>query len=160
MPSRILFAPFWRLLYVSRIVFAVSHRRSKTDQDAAGTTVAVPFGEEEATCPVRALRAWLDVRGAGAGDVVFGRRSPWEHRRESDPHGIATIVRERAALANVAGDFAAHSLRAGFATSAARAGRTEAAIMRHGRWKSVQVARRYIRQGSRWLDNPVAAIGL
>jgi hypothetical protein len=32
--------------------------------------------------------------------------------------------------------------------------------MRHGRWKSVQVARRYIRQGSRWLDNPAAAIGL
>ena len=49
-------------------------RRSKTDQDAAGATVAVPFGEEEATCPVRALRAWLDVRGgAAAGDVVFGR---------------------------------------------------------------------------------------
>jgi integrase len=50
-------------------------RRSKTDQDAAGETVAVPFGEEEATCPVRALRAWLDVRGAeaAAGAVVFGR---------------------------------------------------------------------------------------
>lgn len=73
---------------------------------------------------------------------------------------IATIVRARAALADVDGDFAGHSLRAGFATSAARAGRTEAAIMRHGRWKSVQVARRYIRQGSRWLDNPAVAIGL
>jgi hypothetical protein len=32
-------------------------RHSKTDQDAAGATVAVPFGAEEATCPVRALRA-------------------------------------------------------------------------------------------------------
>ena len=35
-------------------------RRSKTDQDAAGATVAVPFGEEGATCPVGVLRAWLD----------------------------------------------------------------------------------------------------
>jgi hypothetical protein len=26
--------------------------------------------------------------------------------------------------------------------------------MRHGRWKSVQIARRYIRQGARWDDNP------
>jgi integrase len=137
-------------------------RRSKTDQDAAGATVAVPFGEEEATCPVRALRAWLDVRGAtGAGDVVFGRIDRHGNIGASlTPMAIATIVRARAALADVAGDFAAHSLRAGFATSAARAGRTEAAIMRHGRWKSVQVARRYIRQGSRWLDNPAAAIGL
>ena len=50
------------------------------------------------------------------------------------------------------GDFAGHSLRAGFATAAARAGRSEAAIMRHGRWKSVQIARRYIRQGARWDD--------
>jgi hypothetical protein len=32
--------------------------------------------------------------------------------------------------------------------------------MRHGRWKSVQVARRYIRHGSRWIENPAAAIGL
>ena len=136
-------------------------RRSKTDQDAAGTTVAVPFGEEEATCPVRALRAWLDIRGAaGAGDVVFGRIDRHGNIGASlTPMAIATIVRVRAALADVAGDFAAHSLRAGFATSAARAGRTEAAIMRHGRWKSVQVARRYIRHGSRWLDNPAAARG-
>jgi hypothetical protein len=42
-----------------------------------------------------------------------------------------------------------YSLRAGFATAAARAGRSEAAIMCHGRWKSVQIARRYIRQGAR-----------
>jgi integrase len=137
-------------------------RRSKTDQDAAGTTVAVPFGEEEATCPVRALRAWLDVRGAAvAGDVVFGRIDRHGNIGASlTPTAIATIVRARAESAGVDGDFAAHSLRAGFATSAARAGRTEAAIMRHGRWKSVQVARRYIRQGSRWIDNPAAAIGL
>jgi hypothetical protein len=32
--------------------------------------------------------------------------------------------------------------------------------MRHGRWKSVQIARRYIRQGARWDDNPAADVGL
>jgi hypothetical protein len=51
-----------------------------------------------------------------------------------------------------AGDFAGHSVRAGFATAAARAGRSKAAIMRHGRWKSVQIGHRYIRQGARWDD--------
>jgi len=65
------------------------------------------------------------------------------------------MVASRACAVGLDGDFAAHSLRSGFATSAARAGRLEAAIMRHGRWKSVQVARRYIRQGTRWDDNPM-----
>jgi len=68
-------------------------------------------------------------------------------------------VAARAAAAGLEGDFAGHSLRAGFATAAAQAG-SEAAIMRHGRWKSVQIARRYIRQGARWDDNPAADLGL
>jgi hypothetical protein len=29
--------------------------------------------------------------------------------------------------------------------------------MRHRRWKSVQIARRYIRQGARWDDNPLTS---
>jgi len=133
-------------------------RRSKTDQEAAGGIVAVPFGAELGTCPVRALRAWLDV----ASDVgaVF---------RRIDRHGnigsnltataIASIIRARAAVAGIPG-VAGHSLRAGFATAAAHAGRSEASIMRHGRWKSVYVARRYIRHGSRWCDNPASNLGL
>ena len=33
-------------------------RRSKTDPDAAGREVALPYGANPATCPVRAFRAW------------------------------------------------------------------------------------------------------
>jgi len=36
-------------------------RRSKTDREGAGATVAVPLGAEEATCPVGALRRWLET---------------------------------------------------------------------------------------------------
>jgi hypothetical protein len=39
-------------------------------------------------------------------------------------------------------------LRSGLATSAARAGKTEASIMRHGRWRSERVAWRYIRRAA------------
>lgn len=46
--------------------------------------------------------------------------------------------------------FGAHSLRSNFATSAAHSGFGEAAIMKHGRWKSVAVARRYTRADNRW----------
>jgi integrase len=134
-------------------------RRSKTDQEAAGDSVAVPFGADPATCPVLALGAWLDV--AGNEGPVF---------RQVDRHGniggalsskaVATIIRERTAAADVVGDFAGHSLRAGFATTAAAQGRSESAIMRHGRWKNAQVARRYIRHATQWVDNAAKDIGL
>jgi integrase len=140
------------------VVLAI--RRSKTDREGAGATVAVPFGAEEATCPVGALRGWLAAAAIADGRVF----------RRIDRHGnlgsalsdrtLAEIVAARAAAAGLEGDFAGHSLRSGFATAAARAGRSEAAIMRHGRWKSVQIARRYIRQGARWDDNPAADLGL
>jgi integrase len=137
----------------------IALRRSKTDQEAAGETVPVPFGAQAETCPVRALRAWLAVIGDRG--AVF---------RRIDRHGnigsnltataIASIIRARAAAAAIPGDFAGNSLRAGFATTAAHAGRSEGSIMRHGRWKSVQVARRYTRRGSRWLNNPAVDLGL
>ena len=69
-------------------------RRSKTDQEAAGEVVAVPFGAQAETCPVRSLRAWLAV--AGDDGAVF---------RRIDRHGnigsnltataIASIIRAR-----------------------------------------------------------------
>ena len=34
-------------------------RRSKTDPEAKGTGVALPYGSTAATCPVRSYRAWI-----------------------------------------------------------------------------------------------------
>ena len=55
---------------------------------------------------------------------------------------------------------AGHSLRAGFATSAARADVSERGIMEQGRWRSLTVARGYIRDDSLFRDNPAGKIGL
>ncbi len=85
----------------------------------------------------RVSRGRLTARIVGEGVKKIGARSGL------DPHR-----------------YAAHSLRSGFATSAARANKSEAAVMRQGRWKSIPVARRYIRAGSRWLDHAGAGIGL
>jgi hypothetical protein len=38
----------------------VTVRKSKTDQEGAGRDVGLPFGSSPDTCPVRALRLWLD----------------------------------------------------------------------------------------------------
>jgi integrase len=54
--------------------------------------------------------------------------------------------------------FAGHSLRAGFATTAAKKGKSLDAIMRQTLHKSEQVARSYIRHAKLFDDN--AAVGL
>ena len=138
-------------LDVNDVTFApessiVNLRRSKTDQIGSGARIPIPRASTPEVCPVRALTAWLAAAQFADGPLF----------RAIDRHGhvggrlsgraIASIVQARAPGTNVSG----HSLRSGFATSAARGGHTEAAIMRHGRWKSVVVARGYIREGALW----------
>ena len=56
--------------------------------------------------------------------------------------------------------YSGHSLRAGFATQAARAGAHERAIMKHTRHKSERVLREYIRDGQLFDENPTDTLGL
>lgn len=134
-------------------------RRSKTNQEGALEEVSIPYGSNPKTCPVRALRAWSAHVTEGA---LF--RSIDRHGnvggRLSD-HSVALIVKRHAERIGLDADkLAGHSLRAGFATSAARAGKSEASIMRQTRHKSVTVARRYIRQANKWDDHAGHGIGL
>ena len=39
----------------------VTLRKSKTDQEGASRRIGIPFGSSEATCPVRAVQAWLET---------------------------------------------------------------------------------------------------
>jgi integrase len=136
-------------------------RHSKTDQESAGDHVAIVKGTEAKTCPVTSLRRWLEMSGITSGPVFRRvRRGGAVGSVALTGYAVALIAAARTADAGLAGDFAGHSLRSGFATQAARAGSSERAIMRHGRWKDSASARRYIRDGSRWEDNPTSKIGL
>ena len=137
-------------------------RRSKTNQEGELEEVAVLFGSDPQSCPVRALQTWLTMSANIDGPLfrAVDRAGRIGHGRLT-----ARIVGERLKkIVERRGldprTYAAHSLRSGFATSAARANKSEAAIMRQGRWKSIPVARRYIRAGSRWQDHAAAGIGL
>ena len=136
--------------------------RSKTDQEAAGAELAIPYGRSPETCPVRALAAWLAAAGIAEGAVFRSilKAGRVTDRRLSD-RDVARIVKR---LAEAAGHdparFAGHSLRAGFATSAAEAGASEAAIQRQTRHKSLNVLRGYIRRGSLFQDHAGAVLGL
>ncbi|MEW6090056.1 MAG: site-specific integrase [Pseudomonadota bacterium] len=100
----------------------VNVRRSKTDQGGRGRQIAVPFGRTQ-HCPVKALDNWLAFSPLSFGPVF--RRINRHGQVLSDPitgEAVSLILRSRL---NGAGyhpaGFSGHSLRAGFATSAANA---------------------------------------
>ena len=135
----------------------VAIRRLKRDQEGEGEKVAIAFAAEPTQCAVRALQAWLAAVALAEGTVFWSIDRHDPIGATLSPWAIGEIVKSRVAAAGLASDFGAHSLRSGFATAAARGGFGEAAIMKHGRWKSVAVALRYIRAGNRW-DESVSVL--
>ena len=106
-------------------------RKSKTDREAEGAIRGLPYGSHPITCPVRAWRRWLEVSGITTGPAF---RSVSRHGHLGTKHlsdrALADIVKRRAVAAGLAGDFAGHSLRSGFATEGYGQGTPELAIMR------------------------------
>jgi integrase len=136
-------------------------RWSKTDQEGQGTELAIPKGRKPATCPVTILEAWLSRAEIKSGPVFRKVRQNGvvENRRLSD-RSVALILKRCVGHAGFAPEeFSGHSLRAGFATSAAAAGAHERDIMQHTRHKSEQMVRRYIRKGSLFKGNLVDSMG-
>lgn len=148
-------------------------RQSKTDQDAAGVEVALPYGAHPETCPVRTARAWreaLEAAGVNSGPLFrridrYGALSG--AGRGSDDRlsgqGVGLVLQRLAAAAEPGSvpALTAHSLRAGFATVAYQAGADTLSIARHGRWKDGSpVLLGYVRNVDRWRSNPLAGVGL
>lgn len=140
----------------------IAVRRSKADQEGEGASVGIPYGSNPATCPVRAWRAWLAVRGLTEGPAFFpiDRHERFSHRRLTTRAVAKVVKRHVAAAGHDPTLFAAHSLRAGFATEAFGQGVPEFSVMRHGRWQSASSMRGYIREGSLFHDNAAAKLGL
>lgn len=137
-------------------------RRSKTDQEGQGRRVGIPYGSTPTTCPVRALQSWLEILGSDTGPVFRGiNRHGHISGKRLTAQTVALVVKRVAAAAGLcAGELAGHSLRAGLATSAAMAGVSERAIMAQTGHRSVATLRRYIREGSLFLENAAAKVGL
>jgi site-specific recombinase XerD len=77
------------------------------------------------------------------------------------PQLVARVVQRAARRAGLDADnFAGHSLRAGFATEAAARGASERAIQRQTGHRSLEILRRYIREGDRYADNASGMLGL
>jgi site-specific recombinase XerD len=142
--------------------YVVNLRRSKTDPTAQGRPVALPYGSDPLTCPVRALRSWLEMAGITAGPL-FRAVDQFDMAEDTplDPDSVAYIVKravERIGLETK--EFAGHSLRAGLATQAAMNGASELAIMKQTGHRSLATVRKYIREGSLFRDNAATKLGL
>lgn len=125
----------------------VSVRRSKGDQEGRGHVRALLLGRNAETCPVRALDAWLKASGITSGPLF---RAVNRHGRVAErltPRAVALVVKAYAELAGLeARDFAGHSLRAGFVTSAAERGARAERIADHTGHRSLGMVRIYTRR--------------
>jgi site-specific recombinase XerD len=140
----------------------VNISRSKTDQEAAGRKIGIPFGSNPATCPVRAWRAWTEVAGVEEGPLFrpIDRHGRVGERRLTG-QSVAAIVKTHAEQVGIdPKQVAGHSLRAGLATAAAAAGVNERDIAATTGHRGTAMLRRYIRDGSLFRENAAAATGL
>jgi integrase len=137
----------------------ITLRHSKTDQEGQGRKVGIPYGSTMAACPVRSLRAWLELTGIADGEVF----------RSVDRHGnvggalsdrdVARIVKRTATAVGMdSAVVAGHSLRAGLATTAAKAGKAAHTIMKQTGHKSVAMVQRYVRDAELFSDNAAAGL--
>jgi site-specific recombinase XerD len=137
-------------------------RRSKTDQEGEGDVKGIPWGSHLETCPVRAVRAWLEASQVTEGPLfrAVDRHGRLGGGRLGD-RAAAEVVKRAAQRAGLdPAQYAGHSLRAGHATSAAAGGAPERAIMRQTGHRSLQTLRGYIRSGTIWRENAAAYLGL
>ena len=129
-------------------------RRSKTDQEGKGATIAVPEGRR--LRPVARLEAWIERAGIVDGPVFRGLSRDGERALPSpmSDRAVARVVQARVAAAGYdPARFAGHSLRAGFLTSAARAGASVFKMQEQSRHKSIQVLSAYVRDAQVFHDH-------
>jgi len=149
-------------LEFSRDGLTVTLRRSKTDQEAQGRKIGIPYGSNPDTCPVRSLQLWLEQSAITEGSV-FRSLNRHDQILPSRLSGldVARVVKKLARRAGLdPAKYSGHSLRAGHATSAAASGASERSIMNQTGHKSVQMVRRYIREGSLFRENSGGKLGL
>jgi len=143
-------------------------RRSKTDPEGYGRQVGIPRARDpEGICPVKALNLWLDVlkpQGITQGPVLRN-----VDRRNGQGGVIGTALTTRSVnrilkfhAKQVGIDptlVSGHSLRAGAATTLAKAGVDLWKVQQQGGWKDTRMlVERYIRNARLLADNAMANI--
>jgi site-specific recombinase XerD len=133
----------------------INIKRSKTDQFGEGFTKALPYFDSSQYCPVVSLKKFIEISKITAGPVFrrFVKGSKLSENRLTD-QTVALLIKEYLNLAGIdSKNYSGHSLRSGFATSAAESGVEERSIMAMTGHKSTEMVRRYIKEANLFKNN-------
>jgi integrase len=136
-------------------------RREKQDKQSAGRRIGVPFGQNEATCAVLSLKAWLALRGTKPGPLFTQLNYRKITLAPLSLNAIGNIVKSAIALAGLdSTNYGPHSLRSGFITEAGLADVGALAIAQQSGHKSLDSLKRYFRPADLFRHNAASKVGL
>jgi len=138
----------------------INLRRSKTDQFGGGFIKALPYFDNSQYCPVVSLKKWIQISNITSGALFrrFSKGSKLSENRLTD-QTVALLIKEYLKLTGIdSKNYSGHSLRSGFATSAAESGAEERSIMAMTGHKSTEMVRRYIKEANLFKNNALNKI--
>ena len=125
-------------------------KRSKTDQSGEGIIKAIPYFDNKNFCPVLTLKNYIRLKTNTENDEQLFKISD---------KSVALIIKRYAQKAGLdSSKYAGHSLRSGFATTAAEFGAEERNIMAMTGHKTTQMVRRYIHEANLFKNNALNKI--
>ena len=138
----------------------INLKKSKTDQFGEGMIKAIPYFDNTQYCPVISLKNWIKISNILSGPLFrrFSKGCKLSENRLTD-QTVALLIKKYLKLANIdSKNYSGHSLRSGFATSAAEAGAEERSIMAMTGHKSTEMVRRYIKEANLFKNNALNKI--
>lgn len=138
----------------------INLRRSKTDQFGKGFVKGLPYFDNSKYCPVVSINHWLKISNITSGALFrrFVKGSKLSENRLTD-QTVALLIKKYLELAGIESkNYSGHSLRSGFATSAAESGAEERSIMAMTGHKSTEMVRRYIKEANLFKNNALNKI--
>ena len=138
----------------------INLKRSKTDQFGVGLVKGLPYFDNSQYCPVLSLKKWIKESNIISGPLFrrFSKGSKLTERRLTD-QTVALLIKKYLKSAGIdSKNYSGHSLRSGFATSAAESGAEERSIMAMTGHKSTEMVRRYIKEANLFKNNPLNKI--
>ena len=133
----------------------INLKRSKTDQFGEGMVKGLPYFNNSQYCPVLSIKKWIEISNIKSGPLFrrFSKGSKLTENRLTD-QTVALLIKQYLKLAGIDNkDYSGHSLRSGFATSAAESGAEERVIMSMTGHKSSEMVRRYIKDANIFKNN-------
>ena len=138
----------------------INLKRSKTDQYGDGSVKGLPYFDNSQYCPVLSVKKWIEISNIDSGPLFrrFSKGSKLTDNRLTD-QTVALLIKKYLNLAGIdSKNYSGHSLRSGFATSAAESGVEERSIMAMTGHKSTEMVRRYIKEANLFKNNALNKI--